>query len=58
MQFQVNTDSSIDGREALTDQVETMLQERFARYSDRLSRVEVHLSDGNGDRGGAVTNGA
>jgi hypothetical protein len=52
MLFQVNTDSSIDGREALTDQVETMLQERFSRYSDRLSRVEVHLGDVNGDRDG------
>lgn len=53
MLFQVNSDSSIEGHEALTDHVETTLRERFSRYSDRLTRVEVHLGDVNGDRGGA-----
>ena len=53
MLFQVKTDNSIEGHEALTDRVETTLRERFSRYSDRLTRVEVHLGDVNGDRGGA-----
>ena len=48
MLFQVNTDSSIEGHEALTDQVETTVRERFSRYSDRITRVEVHLGDVSG----------
>lgn len=48
MLFQVNTDSSIEGHEALTDQVETTVRERFSRYSDRITRVEIHLGDVSG----------
>ncbi len=45
---QVNTDNSMEGHEALTDQVETTLRDRFSRYSDKITRVEVHLGDVSG----------
>lgn len=53
MLFQVNTDRSVVGDEALIGDVETTLRERLSRYEDRLTRVEVHLSDVNAERGGS-----
>lgn len=52
MQIQVNTDNTIEGRERLIEQVEAIVSEGLSRFSDRLSRVEIHLSDVNGNRGG------
>jgi hypothetical protein len=54
MQIQVNTDNATDGREGLVARVEAHVRDRLSRFSDRLSRVELHLSDVNGDRGGAT----
>ena len=52
MQVQVNTDNATDGRERFVQGVEATVRDRLSRYSDRISRIEVHLSDVNGDRGG------
>lgn len=52
MQIQVKTDNTIEGRERLIEQVEAIVSEGLSRFSDRLSRVEIHLSAVNGDRGG------
>jgi len=48
MQIQINSDNSIKAGEALGDQLETMLRERLSRFSERLTRLEVHLKDVNG----------
>ena len=45
MQVQVNTDHNVDGREELVRWVEAELTTGLARFEDRLTRVEVHLSD-------------
>lgn len=47
MQIQLNTDSHISGREALAQQVEAVVMDALDRFSDQITRVEVHLSDVN-----------
>ena len=50
MQIQINTDHNIEGREALADQVRGVVESALSRFSDRITRVEVHLSDENSDK--------
>lgn len=52
MLIQFNTDNRISGDEALATQAEDIITSRLGRFSSRLSRVEVHLTDVNGPRGG------
>lgn len=52
MQIHVNTDSHIDGREALVRHVEAEIATALERFSDQITRVEVHLSDQNGSNSG------
>ncbi|HLT29029.1 MAG TPA: HPF/RaiA family ribosome-associated protein [Myxococcaceae bacterium] len=53
MLIQVNTDKHIEGNEELRRRVHDVVEGALGRYNDRISRVEVHLSDQNsGDRGG------
>ncbi|MEA5473439.1 HPF/RaiA family ribosome-associated protein [Synechococcus sp. CCY9201] len=47
MQIQVNTDKNISGHEALAQSVETTLNHTLARFTDHITRLEVHLSDEN-----------
>lgn len=52
MHVQVNTDSHIVGSEGLQQQVEKVLESALGRYGDRITRVEVHLNDVNGQKSG------
>jgi len=52
MQVQLNTDHHITGHEALAAQVHGAVESALSRFSDRITRVEVHLSDDNGDKFG------
>ena len=45
MQIQVNTDNHTAGSADLTRQVESVVEGALGRFSDRITRVEVHLSD-------------
>jgi len=47
MQIQVNTDNHIEGGEELTREVESVVEGALGRFSDWLTRVEIHLSDEN-----------
>lgn len=47
MQIQINTDSNIEGHEDLADRVTAMVSKSLSRFDDRITRVEVHLSDEN-----------
>jgi len=47
MQVQVSTDNHIEGGEELTRQVEAVVEGALGRFSDRITRVEVHLTDEN-----------
>ena len=52
MDVQINTTNNVTGREALTQQLEETVRTRLSRFSERLTRVEVHVGDENGDRSG------
>jgi len=56
MQIQINTDRSIEGDEALTAQVSGVVEAALSRLRDRITRVEVHLSDENADKSGQHDN--
>ena len=45
MQIQVNTDHTIEGHEALADQIRGVVENALSRMSDHITRVEVHLTD-------------
>lgn len=53
MQFQFNSDSSVMGTENVATRIEEMMREKLARFEDRLTRVEVHVSDENAHKHGA-----
>lgn len=54
MQVQINTDGNIEGDNALTQQVEAVVRAALDRFSEQITRVEVHLSDENsGHKSGA-----
>jgi hypothetical protein len=54
MQIQVNTDDNVEGRDDLTRQVEAEIRKTLGRFSEQVTRVEVHLSDENAGRSGAA----
>ena len=52
MQIQINTDHNIEGHEALAAQVSGVVENALSRIRDHITRVEVHLSDEDSDKGG------
>ena len=52
MQIEVSTDNSINGSEALTNQIKGLVQHELAYLDEHLTRVEVHLSDANAGKTG------
>lgn len=48
MLIQVNTDSQTQGSDSLTRSVEALIENKLGRFSDRITRAEVHLTDENG----------
>jgi ribosome-associated translation inhibitor RaiA len=51
MQVQLNTDHNIEGHEALAARVRELVESALTRISDRITRVEVHLSDESSHKG-------
>ena len=52
MQIQVNTDNNIEGREKLAAWIRGTVETALSRESEHITRVEVHLTDENGDKSG------
>jgi ribosomal subunit interface protein len=52
MQIQINSDHRITGSPQLAGRVQAIVRDALERYSDRITRVEVHLNDLNGVKGG------
>jgi len=50
MHIQFNTDDTIEGRDALAAQAEADIRTSLGRFADQITRIEIHLSDVNGDK--------
>ncbi len=50
MQVQVNTDHNVKGSERLRLHVQSSVEASLGRFGEKITRVEIHLSDDNGDR--------
>jgi ribosome-associated translation inhibitor RaiA len=53
MQILINTGHNIEGGEALIANFRGAIESALDRFSDRITRAEVHLSDENGQKHGA-----
>ena len=49
LRVQINSDNSIKATETEAAAIEAMVRTRLDRHADRLTRIEVHLSDANAD---------
>lgn len=54
MQIQVNTDNNVDGGEHLSARVSAEIHTRLDRFSQHITRIEVHLSDEDADKSGGA----
>jgi ribosome-associated translation inhibitor RaiA len=52
MQIQINTDRNVEGHEQFAARVTGVVESALSRFSDRITRVEVHLSDENSGKSG------
>lgn len=52
MKIQFNTDKTINGDERHRQHFTTLLEDGLKRFDSHLSRIEVHLSDENGEKEG------
>ena len=52
MQIQINTDNHVNGRERLADYVRGVVEGALGRFSQRITRDELHLGDDHGENGG------
>jgi ribosome-associated translation inhibitor RaiA len=52
MQIQFNTDKTISGNEKHQEYFTSLIAKGLNRYEDRITRIEAHLSDENGDKSG------
>jgi len=52
MIVQFNTDNNIKGGERLNDYFETTISDALSRFSNQITRIEVHLTDENSSKEG------
>ena len=52
MQFQFNSDNQVNCSAEEAERIEELVRGRLEHVADRLTRVEVHVGDVNGPRGG------
>ena len=52
MTIQFNTDHNIKGSEKLRAPLEAVISEELSRFSSQITRLEVHLSDEDGNKNG------
>ncbi len=52
MTIQINTDKNLSVHETFGDQLDNLLSEELDRFSEHITRLEVHLSDENGSKKG------
>ena len=54
MQIQVNTDDNVEGCNELAHRIEVEINNTLGRFSDQITRIEVHLSDENAGKSGGA----
>lgn len=52
MKIQLNTDKNISGDERLEGYLSSLIQHELSRFSDHITRIEVHLADESGQKRG------
>lgn len=52
MQIQINSDHHVSASPRVATRIQELVRGALERYSDRITRVEVHLNDLNSDKGG------
>jgi ribosome-associated translation inhibitor RaiA len=52
MKVEIHTDTRVEGTADAIAELTEVVEHGLARFKDRLTRVEVHLSDLNGPKGG------
>ena len=52
MIIQLNADKNLTIHEEYRNKLETLLTEELSRFTDHITRLEVHLSDENGSKSG------
>jgi len=52
MTIQLNTGKNLSVHEAFGTKLDDLLSEALSRFSERITRLEVHLSDENGSKKG------
>lgn len=52
MQIQVNTDNHIEGSDRMENYFSEVLHATLKRFEDKITGLEVHLTDENSDKGG------
>ena len=50
MTIQINTDSNLDVHETYQAQLKDLLAGELSRFDEHITRLEVHLSDENGNK--------
>ena len=53
MFIQIHTDNQIPSDNDRDSRLEEQIRQRLARFEERITDVEIHVSDVNGPRGGA-----
>jgi hypothetical protein len=52
MHIEVSSDDNIQGSEELFRRIEEEIEKTLGRFSDQITRIEVHLGDENGAKSG------
>jgi ribosome-associated translation inhibitor RaiA len=52
MKIQINTGKNVSGNEELRASLTSLVSEGLSRFNDQITRLEVHLSDEDGNKDG------
>jgi ribosome-associated translation inhibitor RaiA len=52
MKIQINSDKNVSGNEAFIASATSLLSKELSRFSQHITRLEVHLSDEDGQKDG------
>jgi ribosome-associated translation inhibitor RaiA len=52
LKIQLNTDKNITGDERLEGYLSPLIENELSRFSDHITRIEIHLADENGQKKG------